>query len=263
MIHANLEGVARTLFLTLRARADEQDHAHKLLDDPWSKDWYQHAPDYADYNSWYNPPFQLATVIRSRLIDEMLAGCAAYQEDSMVIELGSGLSTRYYRLTRPPGMRWVEQDLSSAITVRRKLDVETEQHWFVGARLPDARWLNYLPEVDPERIIFIAEGMAMFMQPDEMNAFVRILRERYPGATFILDVVNESYREHMNQSFKKMRAPMRWGVQPGELDSLGLAVQETRYLLLEQPDRWQEIGVKSDSLTKERSGFVVHTVIQP
>lgn len=259
MIDTNLDGVPRTLFLTLRARADEHQREDALFHDEWSADWNTHAPEYPDFDEWYADDFQLTTAVRTALIDEMVKQFIEDHESPMVVELGAGLSTRYYRLGKGK-TRWIEMDLPTVIAVRRKLDVETDEHWFLPASLEDENWMDPLPEHDPEQTLFIAEGVAMFLTQESIRKVLDQLREAYGGARFIMDVAREAYREQLNNAFDSVDA--QWGVQPEDLKALGLDVQETKYLLLEFSERWEALGVPTQTLKQDRSGFVVEATLK-
>lgn len=260
MINAKLNGVARTLVLTLRARAEEQNQTEPLLEDSWSAEWYQYLPEYKDYDEWYKPPFQLATVIRSRLIDDAVNAFIESHDNPLIVELGSGLSTRYYRIGEGRST-WIELDLEEAIVVRRKMDMETDNHWFINSNLADLDWIEKLPDLDPKNTLFIAEAMLMFTEPSAIDAFFNTLSEHFSGSSLIFDVVNPDYIETINEQFEALEAPMLWGVYPDDLAKYNLNVLNTQYLLLEFAERWEAIGVESSHRTKERSGYVVEATV--
>lgn len=260
MINARLTGAARTLILTLRARAEEQMLGQALLHDPWSADWYKFMPEYRDYEAWYNPAFQLATVIRSRLIDDAAIAFIESHEFPLVVELGAGLSTRYYRIGEGR-TKWIESDLEQAIVLRRKLDVEVDNHWFLPGNLADLAWLDKLPDVNPKNTLFIAEGMLMFSEPQHVNNFFEVLSAEFSEATFLFDVVNPGYIDSVSEEFKALRSPMLWGIYPEDLRDYHLSVLNTRYLLLEFPERWEAIGIEAHQRKKERSGYVIEAII--
>jgi O-methyltransferase involved in polyketide biosynthesis len=260
MINAKLTGTARTLALTLRARAEEQNQAVPLLHDPWSADWYQYMPGYKDYEAWYNPAFQLATVIRSRLIDDAVTNFIKTHDNPLIVELGAGFSTRYYRIGEGC-TKWIELDLGEAIVVRRKLDVEVDNHWFIAANLANLTWLEKLPEFDPENTLFIAEGTLMFLEPSLITHFFDTLKDHFSGLNLVFDVVNPGYIESVTDQFEALHAPMLWGVYPEELANYHLNVKNTDYILLEFSDRWDAIGIETRHRTQERSGYIVEAIL--
>jgi O-methyltransferase involved in polyketide biosynthesis len=260
MINAKLSGAARTLVLTLRARAEEQNQTEPLLHDSWSADWYQYMPEYGDYDEWYNPAFQLATVIRSRLIDDAVTAFIKSHDNPLIVELGAGLSTRYYRIGESAST-WIELDLEEAIVVRSKVDVETDKHWFLPANIDDLTWLEKLPEVDSKNILFIAEATLMFAEASVIETFFNILNEHFSGSSLIFDVVNPTYMESVNEQFEALEAPLLWAVYPENLKQHGLNVLNTQYLLLEFSERWEAIDIEASQRSKERSAYVIEAIV--
>jgi O-methyltransferase involved in polyketide biosynthesis len=246
MINAQLDGVARTMLLTLRARAEEQDQASPILTDSWSADWYEHMPTYDDLDAWYNAPFQLATVIRSAIIDEMASSVIEQHDSPLVVELGAGLSTRYFRIGEGKS-RWIDLDMPEAMVVRRKLDMAVTDHWFIAADFVETdEWLAQLPDAKGKDVIFIAEGALMFAEKSKVEALIETLKQNYKGAMFIFDVINPSYVDRANEAFEKFEAPMQWGIEPKKVKSLGVKVDETRFLLTEYGDRVMRIQLPQD-----------------
>lgn len=262
MINAKLDGVARTMLMTLRARAEEQEQDKPLLDDKWSVDWYKHLPKYDEFDEWYNPPFQLATVIRSVLIDKMAQDFIDSHDKPLVVELGAGLSTRYFRIGQEK-TRWIELDLMDAIAVRHKLDFAVADHWFISADFTESMaWLDELLDDKGKDVLFIAEGVLMFTSQEQVEALFDTLKDRFKGATIIFDVINPSYLERVTEQFKEMKAPMQWGMDAKKVKSLGVKVEDTAYLLTEYPERWDTIEVDKKHRTEDRSGFVVRGVLK-
>jgi len=256
MINLRLDGAVRTLILTLRARAEEQKQDEPLIRDPWSADWYAFMPDSKKLDEWYNPNFQLATAIRSRLIDEAVEAFVESHDNPVVVELGAGFSTRYFRIGEGKST-WIELDLDEAISARRKLDIEIDNHWFISTDMRETDWMNLLPDVDAKNMIFIAEGALMFLEPEAVDRLIGTLADRFSGANFVFDVINPGYLERANETTPDINAPMLWGVDVDELSRYNLSIDETRYLLMEHPERWEAIGVEKKNRKKDRSGYVV------
>jgi methyltransferase (TIGR00027 family) len=257
MINVQLSGAARTALLTLRARADEQERDTPLLQDKWSAEWYRYMPKRESFSEWYNATFQLATVIRSRLIDDAAANFINAYDEPMVVELGAGLSTRYYRLGEPD-CAWIEQDLPEVMRVRRKIDQDSDNHWFLGVDIMQAKdWYSLLPEADPQQTLFIAEASLMFMEEDDVQTLFDTLSEHFSGATFVFDVVNPGYVASQGDGLQDLGAPIHWAVIEKDLKNYDIKVQETAYLLTEYPERWDELDIPKNKRKKQRSGYIV------
>ena len=232
MINLHLNGTIRTLILTLRARADEQAHNTPLIDDKWSTDWNKYVPEEMLLDAWYNRSFQLATAIRSRLIDDAVTEFLDSHDDALVVELGAGLSTRYFRVGEGKST-WIELDFDQAINARRKLDVEVDEHWFIGSDISKLDWIDLLPDAKAKNVLFIAEGTLMFVDKEGVDNLFDTLAEHFKGATFVFDVVNPDYIESSQDDFMTLNAPMHWGVTEKVLKQYPLKIKDTKYLLFQ------------------------------
>jgi len=132
----HLAGVARTLALTLRARADEHARPDALFRDPLAVTWFAQLPRYADQDAWFNPAVQTSAAIRAHMYDELTERFFAAHPHPVVVELGAGLSTRYFRVGQGRAC-WIELDLPQAIAVRRQFDGETAEHTFLATSIDD------------------------------------------------------------------------------------------------------------------------------
>lgn len=261
MIHARLQGVARTLIMTLRARADEHLRQDRLFADEWSYEWYQWMPTYPDYDKWYAPPFQLASAIRTLIFDKITEDFLKNHKNAMVVELGGGLSSRPYRVGIDKA-QWVILDLPQAMSIRYKVDAQNDNLLFITAAAQDDKWFTRLPEVDSKNVLFLAEGMLMFLSPDEVKTVVGNLGANYGGASFVFDVLRDTYRDRESENFSDMNADIRWNTNEDDLSKLGIKADHIDYLLTPFPDRWAEIGVSEDVLREENSGFVVTSTVK-
>ena len=109
--------------------------------------------------------------------------------------------------------------------------------------------------------MFVAEGTLMFLEPKKVKAMFDTLAQAYKGAQFVFDVVNPGYIDAKNDAFEALDAPMQWGITPKDLGKYPLSIDDTRFILLEQNDRWEAIGVDSSKRTEDRSGYVVASTL--
>lgn len=255
-----LSGVARTLVMTLRVRAEEHLRPDGLFRDEQAAAWYAQLPHYADLDEWYNAGFAVATAVRTALYDQLVTDFIHDHPAAVIVELGAGLSTRYYRITNADDAYWVELDLPDAIAVRRQFDLETEKHRFIATSLLDFEWMDAIPTVSPENVLFLAEGVLFFVPESGVRQLIANMNRRFPGATFAFDVVRTFNRDRMQESFTRMDAPVQWAAESeDDVPAMGLQVLNTWYLLLEQPHRWTQIGVPESARRADRSVFLVET----
>ena len=235
-----LTGVPRTLLLPLRGRADEQAHPHPLFQDPLAVEWLKLVGWDRELDALYpkgNKAFSIVAAIRTYHHDQIASCHIANHSHPVVVELGAGLSSRFHRIGQN-AYRWLELDLPVVTKLRHQLDIQTQQHQFISASVMDFDWIDTLPNVAPENILFIAEGLLMYLEVNEVQQLISVMRSRFPGATLDLEVVGRS-AILSNKIFTQIGAPLKWFVKNEEdLTTMGLQVVNSWSMYQLYLERW-------------------------
>ena len=235
-----LTGVPRTLLLPLRGRADEQAHPHPLFQDPLAVEWLKLVGWDRELDELYrqgNKAFSIVAAIRTYHHDQIASSHIANHSHPVVVELGAGLSSRFHRIGKN-AYRWLELDLPVVTKLRHQLDIQTQQHQFISASVMDFDWIDTLPNVAPENILFIAEGLLMYLEVNEVQQLISVMRSRFPGATLDLEVVGRS-AILSNKIFTQIGAPLKWFVKNEEdLTTMGLQVVNSWSMYQLYLERW-------------------------
>ncbi|NET43199.1 class I SAM-dependent methyltransferase [Okeania sp. SIO2B3] len=243
-ITSKLTGVSRTMAATLKTRAEEQERPDCLFQDPLAVQWHKQLPLDDDMEASYNLVggiYQTSLSTRSYIHDQITSGHIANHPHPVVVELGAGLSTRFHRIGQNVKC-WLDLDLPDVTNLRRQLDSETEQHQFISASIMDFDWMNSIPDVGSENILFLAEGLLMYIEPNQLQQLVKEMRSHFPGATWVMDVMGNSCKLLLNQGAAKIGAPLKWFVKnEQDLATMGLQVVNTWPLYKLYPERfpWQ------------------------
>lgn len=133
--------------------------------------------------------------IRARFIDEILMDALREGQIKTVLNLGSGLDTRPWRLELPSTLRWVEADFPAMMEYKREKLADARPNCRleqVAADLSDARQRQKVFErVGAEEALMITEGLLMYLP----RAGLLELAAGAPHASglrhWLLDVVSE------------------------------------------------------------------------
>jgi O-methyltransferase involved in polyketide biosynthesis len=228
-----LAGVPRTLLLTTRARVDEHHRSEGIFRDPIVADWWRSLSWDASLDSLYTPFAQLCWAVRAHLIDEIVQRHLALHPQAVVVELGAGLSTRYYRVGQS-SQCWLELDLPETIALRRQFETESDRHRFLPVSALAFNWLDQVPDCSPASLLILAEGLFMYLHPDDVQILITKLKQRFLGATLVFDAVGGITRGKTAKQLAALDAPLHWFIQnEHDLPRLGLSVLETRSLTQE------------------------------
>ena len=133
-----LGAVQETLFITLAARARETQRKHPVLRDPRAVELLQ-SIDY-DTAKYGRSAGGLITVLRTAIIDFWVREFLSAHPAATVVELGTGLNTRFERVDNGQ-VHWFDLDLPDTIELRRNFFADTGRRRMVAASVLDEDWL--------------------------------------------------------------------------------------------------------------------------
>lgn len=147
-------------------------------------------PRWMPINSW-------PTVVRTRIIDDLIAACVAEGCDC-VLNLAAGVDARPYRLPLPSGMTWIEADLPPMIDEKERiLAAEKASCNVLRERVDladaDARGM-FLDRAlgGVRRALVITEGLLLYLEPDAVTSLAHDLAARDAVAWWITDIASPS-----------------------------------------------------------------------
>ena len=133
-----LGDVQRTLFFPLAARARETRKKRPLLRDPKAVEIVE-TVDF-ELAPIAPGPTALVVTLRTLIMDWWVRRFLAEHPGGTVIELGTGLNTRFER-TDNGTAHWIDLDLPDTIELRRRFFADTGRRQMLAASLTDEDWL--------------------------------------------------------------------------------------------------------------------------
>ncbi|MEM6519687.1 MAG: class I SAM-dependent methyltransferase [Cyanobacteria bacterium P01_C01_bin.70] len=239
---SNLAGVPRTMLMTTRARVEEHQNPDGIFRDPVVAEWWRSLTWDPELDGFYTSLAQLSWAVRAQIFDQITQRHLAAHADAVVVELGAGLSTRYHRIGQNC-RTWIDLDLPEVTTLRQQLDTATDHHRFLSRSVMDFSWMEELPEGPPTSLLIMAEGLLMYFEASQVQSLVDQLKQRFPGATFVLDVVGGSPKSKGAQQLAQLNAPLRWFVKnEQDVAAMGLSLVQVRSLVQENCGYPERIG---------------------
>ncbi|MEM9007045.1 MAG: class I SAM-dependent methyltransferase [Cyanobacteria bacterium P01_F01_bin.86] len=238
--HKALTGVPRTLLLTTRARFEEHQRPDGVFRDPHIAEWWPLLQWDPALDTMYSPLAQLGWAVRAHLFDEVVQRHLSTCANAVVVELGAGLSTRYYRVGQLCH-RWLELDLPEVTAIRRRFDMESDRHRFLSTSALDFRWLDHVPDCPPEHLLFLAEGLLMYFEATQVQMLINQLKQRFEGAAFMFDAIGGVTQGSGAKQLARLGAPLKWFIDDEhDVAAMGLSLVKVRSLIQENcryPDR--------------------------
>jgi O-methyltransferase involved in polyketide biosynthesis len=223
-VRVQLGTVQQTLFITLAARARETGKKRPVLRDPKAVQIVDSIEfDTAKYGRDWG---DVVTVLRTAIFDSWVRAFLAEHPAGTVVELGTGLNTRFERVDNGQ-VYWIDLDLPDSIELRRKFFADSDRRRMVAASALDELWLPIV-EDNPGPYFFVADGVLVYLA--KAPQVLTRVAERFPGSLIAFDTYSRRMleRQHRMAAKKKMEARWAWPCDdPRSLQSLGLDVVET------------------------------------
>jgi O-methyltransferase involved in polyketide biosynthesis len=222
---AQLGAVQETLFIPLAARARETGRKRPVLRDPKAAELIASIDfDEAKYGRGFGG---WLTVLRTAVYDFWVRQFLAEHPAGTVIELGTGLNSRFERVDNGQ-VHWIDLDLPDTIALRGRFFTDTSRRRMLPASVLSEEWLPAVAD-SPGPYFFVTEGVLVYLPEQEVMRTLARIAKGFPGARLALD----TYPQRMHQQQHKLAgkrgiAQWQWACNdPRSLQRLGLRLDET------------------------------------
>jgi O-methyltransferase involved in polyketide biosynthesis len=216
--------VQETLFIPLAGRAAETGRRRPILRDPKAVEIIEAVSldrsKYSRAGGW-------TTVMRTAGYDVWVRDFLAEHPHGTVVELGTGLNTRFERVDNGT-VRWIDLDLPDTIALRRRFFTDTDRRRMVAASIADDDWLAGVREL-PGPYFFVSDGVFAYLTEEDVTRTLASLAEHFPGALIAIDTCSQQMmkREH-RMAARRGIARWQWACDdPRSLERLGMRLVET------------------------------------
>ena len=184
-VEAALTGVSETALMTLQVRANEARRPDAIIDDPVAVELVDSIDfDFAKFG--YTRRQDMA--VRALAFDAATRRYLVDHPAATVVALAEGLQTSFYRLDASGvghQFRWLTVDLPPMIELRSRLLPASDRVRVCAQSALDYGWMD---QVDASDGVFItAEGLLMYLQPDEAMGLIAECAKRFPGGQLMFD----------------------------------------------------------------------------
>ncbi|KUI28735.1 methyltransferase [Mycobacterium sp. IS-1742] len=227
MSRVDLHGASETMLATLYAKALDARASESALRDAFAGDIVGQI-EYDWSRTGITPRNALSVALRSKHFDGWARQFLAVHPEAVVLHLGCGLDSRYYRLEPGPGVEWFDVDYPDVAALRARFYPEREHCHVVAASVTDAGWLSSVPSDRPTLVV--AEGVTMYLTEADGVALLRRVVGRFPCGEVQFDAFNRFgiALGWTNTPVRRAGARLHWGIG-GPADILD-AVPGTRLL---------------------------------
>ena len=167
-----LTPIEQTAFLTEYARALDSQWSKPILGDTLAHEVVGKI-DYDFAGLGVQTSVVCQTALRAKMLDDRVRAFVNQHPDAVVVDLGAGLDSGFYRVGPPATVDWYSVDLPGITTLRDEVLPAAPQSHSVPVSLADEHWLDAIPADRPTMLI--ADGLFAFLtEPVIAGIFRRI-----------------------------------------------------------------------------------------
>ena len=208
-----LGAVQETLLIPLWARAVDFLKPRPILRDAKAAELIKRIDyDFSKFaGAWKS---QVGCCLRGAIFDQWTRAELAQDPETLVVEIGAGLDTRYERLGGA-ARRWVDLDMPDSMALRRRFFTENSQRRFVEGSVLDDAWIAPVRAAAAGHpVAFIAEGVLMYFPEDDVKRLFGKLAEHFPGSRLLFDSLGPAMVRHQarHDSVNQTSAKFAWGL---------------------------------------------------
>lgn len=130
--------------------------------------------------------------LRARKYDNYALEFLKKDACAVIVNMGCGMDTRFYRIDNGT-LRFFDVDLPEMIAFKSKLIDQNDRYQMIPASIFDTNWMDTVEKTGLKKVMFLAEGLFMYLQPEKVRQLVLAMRERFPGSEMVCEVVRKQW----------------------------------------------------------------------
>ena len=208
-IKPKLNGTAETMLQCFYARAMHSRNPKNKFRDTKAEELIDRI-DYDFSNAKKDTAMSGGIVARSVVFDELVSDFIRKNPDCTVVNIACGLDTRFYRMDNGK-ITWYNLDLPETIEVRDSIYQESGHVSTIACSVLDTAWADQVKVRG--KILFIIEGLTMYMKADEVRTMLAIIRDHFDNAYVCMETLCPYFvkKENIEKSIQATGATFTWG----------------------------------------------------
>ncbi len=224
-----LTGVSETALLTLNGRAHQARHPDAIIDDPMAIRMVD-SIDF-DFDKFGRRGQEMA--VRSLAFDRAATAYLSTHPKATVVALAEGFQTSFWRLddALPDAQfKWITVDFEPVVELRKRLLPPSPRITNLAQSALDYSWMDRVDTADG--VFITAEGLLMYLQPEEAMGLITECAKRFPGGQMVFDLpptlVKKFAPKGMRATSRYRVPPMPFSLSPKQLAELAHTVPGIR-----------------------------------
>ncbi len=199
----DFSGVEETALLTLYSRAAESRSQNPILRDEKAEELAEKLDQILKKNKEkkgkrltsrsIDPRLSVHIPLRANKYDEYTRVFLRNHPEGVVVNMGCGMDTRFFRVDNGK-VNFFDIDLPGMIACKKQLVNPTDRYRLIGQSILEMDWMDKV-SVFRKPIIFLAEGVFMYLPKESVKALVLEIQKRFPGSELVCELTNRTWVE--------------------------------------------------------------------
>jgi len=159
--------------------------------------------------------------IRAKKYDEYVRNFLSQSPNGVVVNIGCGLDTRFWRIDNGRVL-FYDLDLPEVIEIKKYFVNESDRYRFIASSVLDYDWMSLLLPHKINRILFIAEGVFMYLNKEDVKSLVIKLQSQFPDSELVCEVFNEIWLRKPLRSMVSFKMQKQLFLGKGVVYSFGI-----------------------------------------
>ena len=130
--------------------------------------------------------------LRAKKYDEYANSFLIKNPNGIIVNIGCGMDSRFQRIDNGT-MTCFDLDLPEMIQFKKRFYKETDRYHFIAASVFDYDWMEQVAKVEKQPVLFMAEGVFMYLDGKKVKDLILRLQSRFPGSELVCEVVTELF----------------------------------------------------------------------
>jgi methyltransferase (TIGR00027 family) len=188
--------------------------------------------------------------LRAKKYDDYARAFLASNPKGIIVNLGCGMDSRFDRIDNGK-LIFFELDLPEMIAFKKQFFQQTDRYHMMGVSVFDYSWMDQVKKVGKRPVLFLAEGLFMYLDGKKVKDLVLELQARFPGSELVCEVVTAFFTRKPWDRMVALKLNQQLGVGKGAAFTFGIRnsrEMETWHSGIEFLDDWSYFDTRHPRL---------------
>jgi methyltransferase (TIGR00027 family) len=224
-----LNSVSETALITLRARVLEAQKEKPIIKDVMGVELVQKLKSLLPldtreriFDKKLSSVLTRHLAMRARKYDLYTRNFIKNNPDGLVVSLGCGFDTRYWRLSENT-RNYIELDLPEVIEAKKALLANAVKYKMIGFSILEENWIREILAVKKKNVLFLAEGLFPYLPQYEVEKIFKKIAGSFSDSLIVFETVNKKYTKGIWKKMVVAKMKRALGTEAGASYEFGLS----------------------------------------